>query len=50
MREKMTVAARQMAEKNVWVQRSYRIAMRRQSWMRPNMASILWRCLSSGLL
>src|SRR6185437_15196026 len=33
----MTVAARQIAEKKVWAQRSYRMAIRRQSLIRPNM-------------
>ncbi len=39
----MTVAAMQIAEKHVWAPRSSRMAMRRQSLMRPNMISILCR-------
>ncbi len=46
----MTVAARQMVEKNVWVQRSYRIVIRRQSYIHPNRISIVCRCWSRGLL
>ena len=43
--QKMTAAAMQIAEKYVCAQRSYRVWMRRQSLRRPNMFSILWRCL-----
>jgi len=41
----MTVAAIQMAEKNVRTQRSYCMATRRQSLIQPRMLSIVWRCL-----
>ena len=41
----MTVAAMQMALKKVCAQRSYRVAMRRQSLSRPNMRSTRLRCL-----
>jgi hypothetical protein len=41
--QKMTVAATHIAEKNVWAARSWRIAMRRQSFSLPNMISILPR-------
>jgi hypothetical protein len=41
----MTAAAMQIAEKEVWAQRSYRVWTRRQSSILPNMFSILWRCL-----
>ena len=40
--QKMTVAAMQMAEKQVWAQRSYRVAMRRQSFRRPKVFSMRW--------
>jgi len=43
--QKMTAAAMQIAEKKVWAQRSYRVWTRLQSLSRPNMFSILWRCL-----
>jgi hypothetical protein len=43
--QKMTVAAMQMALMNVWAQRSYRVAMRRQSLSLPNMRSMRFRCL-----
>ena len=43
--QKVTAAAMQIAEKYVCAQRSYRVWMRRQSLRRPNMFSILWRCL-----
>jgi hypothetical protein len=43
--QKITAAAMQMADMKVWAQRSYRVWMRRQSLIRPNMFSILWRCL-----
>ncbi len=43
--QKMTVAAMQMALMKVWAQRSYRVAMRRQSLRLPNMRSIRLRCL-----
>ena len=43
--QKMTVAAMQMALMKVWAQRSYRVAMRRQSLSLPNMRSIRLRCL-----
>jgi predicted MFS family arabinose efflux permease len=41
--QKMTVAARAMADMKVCAHRSYRVWMRRQSLRRPNMFSILWR-------
>ena len=40
-----TIAARRMAEKKVCGQRSYRVAMRRQSFNRPNMISMRLRRL-----
>ena len=43
--QKMTVAAMQIALMKVWAQRSYRVAMRRQSLSLPNMRSIRLRCL-----
>ena len=43
--QKMTVAAMQMALMKVWAQRSYRVAMRRQSLSLPNMRSMRLRCL-----
>jgi len=43
--QKMTVAAMQMALMKVWAQRSYLVAMRRQSLSLPNMRSIRLRCL-----
>jgi hypothetical protein len=43
--QKMTAAAMQIAEKKVWAQRSNRVWTRLQSLSRPNMFSILWRCL-----
>jgi hypothetical protein len=43
--QKVTAAAMRIAEKYVCAQRSYRVRMRRQSLRRPNMFSILWRCL-----
>jgi len=45
----MTVAAMQIAAKKVWAQRSYRVAMRCQSFRRPNMFSTLCLCLYSAL-
>ena len=41
----MTIAARAMAERNTFGQRSYRVATRRQSLSLPNMISILLRRL-----
>ncbi len=43
--QKMTVAAMQMALMKVWAQRSYRVAMRRQSLSLPNIRSMRLRCL-----
>ena len=43
--QKMTVAAIQIALMKVWAQRSYRVAMRRQSLSLPNMRSMRLRCL-----
>jgi hypothetical protein len=43
--QKMTAAAMQMALMKVWAQRSYRVAMRRQSLSLPNMRSTRLRCL-----
>ena len=42
--QKIAVAASAMADMKVWAQRSYRVWMRRQSFSRSNMISILWRC------
>lgn len=39
----MTVAAIQMAEKNVWAYRSYRVPMRRQPLSLAKRFSTLWR-------
>ena len=43
--QKMTVAAMQMALKKVWAHRSYRVAIRRQSLIPPNMRSMRLRRL-----
>lgn len=43
--QKMTVAAMQMALMKVWAHRSYRVAMRRQSFSLPNIRSTRLRCL-----
>ena len=43
--QKITEAAMQMALKTVWAQRSYRMAMRRQSLRRPNRRSMRLRLL-----
>ena len=42
------VAARQRARKNVWAQRSERVALRRQSVSRSNRRSMRLRCLKSA--
>jgi hypothetical protein len=41
----MTSAARAMADRKTFGQRSYRVATRRQSFSLPNMISILLRLL-----
>ena len=43
--QKMTIAAITMADMKVWAQRSYRVAMRRQSLRRQKLRSMMFRLL-----